>query len=232
LTTIVVIGQVDNKKARMIVEKYFGNWKAEGPKPQTDLPWVKPNKSSVFYIPEANRIQDSVVLAQTIDVTRHHPDYYVLKLGNQVLSGAFYASRLYHDLRENAGLVYTVDSNIEAGKNRSIFNVSYGCDPSNTARAKKMVERDFQDIQEKEISTDELLRARIQLLRKIPLSEASIDNIAEQYLSLSLQDLPLEEPLNAAGRYRTITASQVREAFMKWLRPTQFVQVTLGAGSK
>lgn len=232
MTTIVVIGRVSEERAQRIVEKYFGKWKAEGPKPETDLPSVEPNKSSVFFIPDANRIQDNVVLAQTIGVTRHLPDYYILKLGNQVLSGAFYASRLYHDLREKAGLVYTVDSHIEAGKNRSLFNVSYGCDPSNTARAKKMVEQDIQDIQEEEISTHELLRARIQLLRKIPLSEASIDNIAEQYLSLSLQELPLEEPVHAAKQYRTITAVQVRTAFKKWLRANQFVQVTVGAGSK
>lgn len=232
LTTIVVIGQVNKEKARKIVEKYFGDWKAEGPKPQTDLPRVESNKSSIFFVPDSGRIQDDVILAQTIRVTRNHPDYYTLKLGNHVLSGAFYASRLYHDLREKAGLVYTVESHIEAGKNRSLYNVAYGCDPSNTAKAKAMVEQDIQDMQERETTTEELLRARIQLLREILFSEASIDDIAEQYLSLSLQDLPLDEPFYAAKQYRTITSAQVRDAFKKWLRPTQFVQVTLGAGDK
>ncbi|MEN6621115.1 MAG: pitrilysin family protein, partial [Smithella sp.] len=232
MTTIVIIGQIDKEKARKVVEKYFGHWKAEGPKPETDLPRVESNKSSVFFVPDANRIQDSVVLAETIGITRSHPDYYTLELGNHVLSGAFYASRLYRDLREKAGLVYTIQSNIEAGKKRSIFSVSYGCNPSNTAKARTMVEQDIRDMQEKEIETNELLRARILLLRKIPLSEASVDGIAEQYLSLSLQDLPLDEPLHAAGRYRAITAEQVREAFRKWLRPSEFVQVTLGSRHK
>ncbi len=80
-------------------------------------------------------------------INRSHPDYYTLQLGNHVLSGAFYATRLYRDLREKAGLVYNVESFLEAGKNRSLFGVSYACDPPNVARAASMVEHNLREMQ-------------------------------------------------------------------------------------
>ena len=228
MTTIVVIGDVTPERARAAVEAHFGAWQAAGAKPETDLPAVGPNKPSRSSVPDSSSVQDQVTLAQTIGVTRKHPDYYPLELGNRVLSGAFYASRLYRDLREKAGLVYSVGSMIEAGKNRSLFKIFYGCDPPNVTRARTMVERNLRQMQTTPVSSDELRRAKILLLRQIPLAEASMRGIAMSLLARSQQELPLDEPRLAARHYREMTARRVREAFGKWVRPADFVQVTVG----
>jgi zinc protease len=228
MTTIVIIGHVTPERARSAVEKYFGVWKAAGTKPSTDLPPVPPNKPSVSTVPDTSKIQDEVTLAETIGLTRSHPDYYKLQLGNHVLSGAFYASRLYRDLRENAGLVYTVESFIEARKTRSLFGVFFACDPPNVSKARAIVEQNLREMQTMPVTQEELQHAKILILHRIPLSEASMDGIAEGLLSRSLEDLPLDEPIDAAERYLEITAEQVRDAFATWLRPADFVQVTVG----
>ncbi len=228
MTIIVVIGQVSPQKARATIERYFGGWKAAGSKPATDLPPVPANKPSSLSVPDANRVQDEVTLAETIGITRTHLDYYTLQLGNHVLSGAFYASRLYRDLREKAGLVYTVESFVEAGKTRSLFGVIYACDPPNVSKARAMVVRDIHEMQTAPVSQEELQQAKMLLLHQIPLSEASMDGIAGGLLSRSLADLPLDEPVRAAEHYLEITAEQVRDAFSKWIRTTDFVQVTVG----
>ncbi len=169
-----------------------------------------------------------MTLAETVGVTRTHPDYYKLQLGNHVLSGAFYATRLYRDLREKAGLVYTVDSFIEAGKNRSLFGVAYACDPPNASKARAMVERNLREMQTTPVTEEELRRAKTLLVRQVPLGEASMDGIAGTLLSRSLDDLPLDESVRAAGKFLETTADQVRDAFAKWVRPADFVQITVG----
>ena len=228
MTTIVVIGKVTPARARTVVEKYFNAWKAGGPKPATDLPATPPNKPSTSTVPDASRVQDEVTLAETVGITRTHPDYYRLELGNHVLSGGFYASRLYRDLREKAGLVYTVDSFIEASKNRALFGVAYACDPPNVSRARALVERNLREMQTTPMSPEELRQAKTLLLRQVPLSEESADGIAGMLLSRALHDLPLDESVRAARQYLETTAEQVRDAFAKWIRPSDFVQVTVG----
>lgn len=228
MTTIVIVGDATPEQAKAVVEKYFGAWNAAGPKPETDPPPVPPNAASSAAVPDASRVQDEVTLAQTLGAIRGHPDYYPLQVGTHVLAGAFYATRLYRDLREQAGLVYVVDAVLNAGKTRSVYAVFYGCDPPNVSKARDIVERDLREMQTTPVPADELRQAKTLLIRKIPLSESSVAGIAETLLDLSQKDLPLDEPLRAAKRYLDATPEQVRAAFRRWLRPADFVQVTLG----
>ncbi len=228
MTTIVVIGQVSPARAKQVVETWFGGWTASGPKPKTDLPPVPLNRPSWSVVPDASRIQDAVALAQTLGITRFHPDYYPLQVGRNVLSGAFYATRLYRDLREQTGLVYTVDAVLDAGRTRSWFDVFYACDPPNVSKVQAIVERDLRAMQKSPVSDAELRRAKTLLIRRIPLSESSIDDIAHGLIGRLELGLPVDEPVLAAEKYRKVTARRVQEVFRRWIRPADFVRVTRG----
>jgi zinc protease len=228
LTTIVVIGNISPATARATIEKYFGAWEASGPKPETLLPPVPPNKPALTAVPDRSRVQDKVLLIQTLGLNRFNPDYYALQLGNHVLGGGFYSTRLYRDLRENAGLVYFVSSSFDIGKTRAVYHVSYACDPPNVSRVRTIVERDLKAMQSTPVTAAELHNAQASLLRSIPLSESSTDSIAMGLLDRANRDLPLDEPLRAARHYAHLTADAVKAAFAKWIRPHDFVQATLG----
>jgi zinc protease len=232
LTTIVVIGDISPEKAVALIKKYFGKWRIAGPEPGTDLPPVPLNKTATVRVPDSSRIQDEVSLVQTLGLNRFNSDYYPLQLGLHVLSGAFYATRLYHDLREQAGLVYTVDAFLQASRTRSIFGIEYGCDPENVSKARSVIERNLREMQQKTVSAVELRQARTLLLREQVLSGESTAGIAHNLLELSLEGLPLDEPQIAAKRYRNISEKQIKAAFSKWIRPTGFVQVTQGPNPK
>lgn len=232
LTTIVFIGKVTPERVKAVVEKYFGTWQAKGTKPETELPPIPQNRPVTSSVIDESRVQDQVTLAHTMGIARSHPDYYKLLLGNHVLSGAFYATRLYRDLRQQAGLVYTVESFIDAKKTRSLFGVFFACDPANVSKARALVERNLREMQSIPVTESELQQAKILLMRQLPLSEASTDSIAEGLLSRSQEDLPLDEPVLAARQYLEITPEQVRDAFARWIRPDDFVQVTMGPGAK
>jgi zinc protease len=228
LTTIVVIGNVTPDNARAAIEKYFGDWKSSGPQPQTDLPPVPANQPAMTAVPDKSRVQVNVSLGEVVEMNRFNPDYYALELGNNVLGGGFYATRLYRDLRENAGLVYFVSSQFAIGRTRGVYRVDYASDPENVSKARAIIERDLKTMQTEPVAEADLHQAKAMLLRQIPLSEASVDSIAGGLVGRSLTGLPLDEPINAAHTYVNLTADQVRAAFAKWLRPDGLVQVTQG----
>ena len=228
LTTIVVIGNVQPQAARAMVEKYFGDWAVAGPPPPVDLPAVPANTARTLVVPDASRVQDRVVLAETLALTRADPDFYPLQLGNTVLGGSFYATRLSIDMRKNAGLVYSVQSLLQAGRTRSVYLVEFASDPENVGRAADLAAREITAMQQKPVPADELTRAKACLVRQLPLAEAGIAEIAAGVLHRRDLDLPLDEPTRAAQRFIALDSDAIRAAFAKWLRPDDLVRVSQG----
>jgi zinc protease len=228
LTTIVVIGNVTPERARAAIEKYFGPWKAEGEKPPIDLPAAPPNRPSVVAVPDASRVQDTVMLGQTVGMTRSDPDYYALELGNAVLGGSFYSTRFSIDLRKNAGLVYSVGSSMNAGRTRGNYFVQFASDPENVTSASNLIVRELKRMQDEPVGADELKRVKALMLRQIPLGESSIARIARGLAGRWDLDLPLDEPTLAARRYIALGPSEIQAAFKKWIRPDDLVRVSQG----
>ncbi len=228
LTTIVVIGHVTPENAAAVIAKYFGDWKADGPKPNTLFPPAPANPVSVTHVPDASRVQDKIALAETLQLTRTNEDYYALQLGNHVLGGGFYATRLYRDLREKSGLVYFVDSSFTVGLTRGVYQVEYACDPPDVSKARAVILRDLKEMQAKKVTAQELHQAQLMLLRDIPLAESSVDYIAQGWLAYSALGLPLDERVHAGRIYVKLDAKDVQNAFTKWLRSDGLVQVTQG----
>jgi zinc protease len=228
LTTIVVIGDVSAEDARAVIEKNFGAWQASGPKPNVVLPPVPASKPSAANVPDPSSVQDQVELDMELEMNRFSPDYYAIRLGNHVLGGGFYATRLWRDLRQNAGYVYDINDSIEAGESRAIYSVDYGCDPKNVSKARAMVEQELFAMAKTDVTPTELQQAKALLLRQIPLAESSEDAIAGGIIARSRIGLPLDEPIRSAEKYFAMSADEVRAAFAKWINPANFVQVVRG----
>ena len=190
------------------------------------------NSASAVTVPDPSQLQDSVHLSEMVGITRYDADYYPLQLGNHVLGGGFYATRLYHDLRQVNGYVYTVDVGLDAKKTRATYTVTYACDPENVSKARQIVQRDLVLMQKENVTPAELQQAKALLLRQIPLRASSEDDLAGSLLAYAELDLPLDEPNRAAKRYASLSAEEVRAAFAKWIRPDAFVQVVRGPAPK
>lgn len=228
LTTIVVIGDITPEEARPIIEKYFGAWQGSGEKPNVVLPAVPANKPGAFHVADATQVQDTVTLSQQLEMSRFTPDYYAIQLGNHVLGGGFYATRLYRDLRQQAGYVYNIDDSLEAGETRANYSVEYGCDPQNVSKARAMVEQELVSMQKTDVTPAELQQAKALLLRQIPLAESSEDALAGGIIARSRIGLPLDEPSHAAESYFNLKAEDIRAAFAKYISPANLVQVVRG----
>ncbi|WP_115855217.1 M16 family metallopeptidase [Kushneria indalinina] len=222
MTTMVVVGDVDPEQVRDQVARYFGDWQAQGAKPEVDYPAVALNQAGAFNTPDSAASQSQVTLSQMIDVDRDSDDRFALFLGNQVLSGDF-ASRLHQALREQRGLVYGVSSNLALQAHRGRFNVSFGSDPDKVHQARELIIHNLQRLQNEPVSDSDLHRAKSILLRAMPMQAASYGAISGSLLDLALSDKPLDATTRAAEQFVKLTPEEVQEAFRAHIRPDGFV---------
>ena len=179
-------------------------------------------------MPDASRVQDIVYLAQNIPLTRTDPDYYALDLGNTVLAGGFYASRLSIDLRKTSGLVYSVEfrSRIRPHPQRLDHQLrlrSRQGDARGADRGRGCAQ-DADDAggrggaQSGEGHSPARHAAR----------GISVNDIARGFAARRELNLPLDEPTIAARHYIALTPAQVQAAFRKYIRPDDLVRASEG----
>jgi zinc protease len=232
LTTIVVTGDVTPEQAQAVVAKYFGGWTATGPKPNVYPPPAPANAAAQITVPANGRVQSSVQLVESTDLLRSDPAWAPLQVANTVLTGGFYSSLLYHDLREVHGYAYSVDSRFVTGKVRSSFHVDYACDPQNIVPAQSQVAAILTQLQTKPVETDRLLRAKALLMGDVPIRAASYDGVSALLLNYATRDLPLNQGTLDAQAELAATKDAVQAALAKYVRPSSFVRIVTGPGPK
>ncbi len=228
LTTIVVVGDVTPDQAKATVTKYFGAWTASGPKPDVIPKPVPLNPASYVVVPNAFASQDQVLLAQMVPLTLSSPDRYAVQLGNDVLGGNGFASRLMVDIRVRHGYAYGAYSFPEFDRSRSLFVVEYGSDADKVAPVDALIRGDIAAMQDSLVQDAELTNARQYEIRSIPLAVSSVDAIAGSLLNWSYNGEPLDEPMVAAKRYLTLTPAEIQAAFRKYIDLGHLAQAVEG----
>ncbi|MDQ2679744.1 MAG: insulinase family protein [Candidatus Eremiobacteraeota bacterium] len=231
MTTIVVIGDTTPAAAKALVEKYFGDWKAQGPKPDVYLPAVAVNGPGDVNVPDFGRTQSQVQLVQVNRLTRANPDWATLQVANTILGGGG-SSTLFHDLRDVHGYVYSVYTRLDAHKNRGTFEIHYASDPNKILPAQRLALTDLRALQTTPIKADELDRGKAMLVSDIPLRQASFDAVASQLVGFAQLGLPLDQSTIDARRELATTAATLKKTFGKWIRPNDFVRIIQGPAPK
>ncbi|MBS0325574.1 MAG: insulinase family protein [Proteobacteria bacterium] len=228
LTTIVVVGDVTPAAARETVMRWFGRWRATGPKPDVIPPAVPVNKPGYATVPNPYSGQDEVVMAQILALDLGNPDRYALELGNDVLGGTGFASRLMADIRIRHGYAYDARSELSFDRSRSAFYVSYASDPDKVPAADALVRENLERMRTQPVTEAELANARQYEIRSIPIAVSSVNRIARSLVAWSYRGEPLDQPMVAAKHFLALTASDVQAAFAKYVKPGNLMQVVQG----
>jgi len=227
LTTIAVVGDVTPDQVRGVLESAFGGWTATGPKPDPHAMAFPAAHLGRDYIgTDANQVY--VRMGQPA-VGRNSPDYDAFLVLNQILgAGGAFESRLWQELRQKRGLVYTIQSTVEAGPDRGDFRVEMNASPGRVVEAVNFVRTELQTLQTQPVTKTELDDAKLRLVSDALLDEASADGQVQQLLDIGTNDLPLDYYRTLNERFANITAADVERVAKKYLDPSQLVEIYAG----
>ncbi len=150
--------------------------------------------------------------------SRHDERRYALRLLNTIL-GENMSSRLFQEIRENRGLVYSIYSTPSFFEDTGDLVISAGCDTDKLQQTLRLILRELRRLSDSLPGRAELTRARDYLLGQIELGQESTENqmnwVGEQLLGYG----EVISPAEIERRLRRVTMSQIRAVARDFFRP-------------
>lgn len=171
--------------------------------------------------------QTHLMIAQ-LGIDRRNPDYAALTLGNQILGGGGFGTRLMEEVREKRGLTYGVYSGFSAMQARGPFMVNLQTRAELSAGTLKLVQDLLADYLASGPTQKELDDAKREMAGSFPLSTASNADIVGQLGAMGFYDLPLTYLEDYMAQVQSLSVEQVKTAMAKHLDPQALVIVTAG----
>ena len=227
---LAITGDFDTETLIAQLEKVFEGWKStEIMFP--DVPTVDPTpEASVNYI--FKDLPQSVMLIGHFGIKRtpDFPDYFALRVMNDILGEGGFTSRLMKEVREKHGLAYMVGS---------IMQTSYYTNPGEwfaysqtrtdkTAEAISLIIDVVKGLRDTPVPADELQRTKDSLIYSFVFGFESSAQIAFQQMILAYRGFAPDFLETFTDNIAKVTAADVQAVAQKYLHPDALTIVTVG----
>lgn len=231
---VSIVGDVSSMQANDIVQallkKIPQNGAAINSLPQLSRSPIEPLAQREVQIPFDSQ-QAHIAMGMTA-VTRSNPDYFPLLVGNYVLGGGGFVSRLMSEVREKRGLAYSVFSYFSPGKDAGIFQAGLQTKSDQGSVALEVLSNTIAKFINDGPTPSELAAAKSNLINGYPLRIDNNRKLLDNVSSIVWNDLPLDTLETWTKQVEAVTLEQVTAAFQKYLAMDRMKIVVLGAQNK
>jgi zinc protease len=231
---VSIVGDVDRSQANEIMQVLLQKTSQSGAPiaklPELQRSPVEPLAQREIQIPFDSQ-QAHIVMGMTA-VTRSNPDYFPLLVGNYILGGGGFVSRLMAEVREKRGLAYSVFSYFAPGKDTGIFQAGLQTKNDQAAMALEVMSSTIAKFIADGPTPSELIAAKSNLVNGYPLRIDNNRKLLDNVSSIAWNDLPLDTMEIWTKQVEAVTLEQVSAAFQKYLAMDRMKIVVLGAKNK
>lgn len=163
----------------------------------------------------------------TPGLSLEHEKIYVFQVLNTILGGGL-SSRLFQEIREQRGLVYSVYSYHSSYHDTGLFCVYAGLSKQNVDEVMDLIFRQVRDIQMNSVKEEELQRAKDQLKGNLLLS---LENVNTRMSRLGKSQLYLGKvipPEEIVAKVNKVTVAEIQELTREMLKPELFSLAAIG----
>ncbi len=160
---------------------------------------------------------------------RSDPAFFPLLVGNYILGGGGFVSRLMTEVREKRGLTYGVYSNFAPGLHAGAFTVSLQTRPDQAKQALEVARQVVKDFVANGPLDAEVKAAKDNLTGGFALLIDSNRKLLGNISNIAWYDLPTNYLDTWTAQIDKVTAQDVKAAMAAKLQPEKMVTVILGA---
>lgn len=231
---VSIVGDVSKVEAAEIVQSVLQRVPQSGSAiaklPTFERSPVEPLSQREVTIPFDSQ-QAHIAMGMTA-VTRSNPDYFPLLVGNYVLGGGGFVSRLMSEVREKRGLAYSVFSYFAPGKDVGIFQAGLQTKNDQATLALDVMSSSIAQFIAEGPTQSELAAAKANLINGYPLRIDNNRKLLDNVSSIAWNNLPLDTMEVWTKQVEAVSLEQVKAAFQEYLAMDRMKIVILGAKNK
>lgn len=225
---VSLVGAVNRQQADALVTRLLALLPAGPCQPQPELPEVAPLAQAETLSLPFDSAQAHVLIGQP-GIRRSDPDYFALLVGNYILGGGGFVSRLTSEVREKRGLSYSVYSYFAPGLHAGAFTVGLQTRPDQAAEAVKVAREVLSRYVAEGPTEAELKAAKDNLVGGFALRIDSNKKLLDNVANMALHKLPWDYLDTWTQQVEKVSVQDIRAAFQRHLQPDRLVTVTVGA---
>lgn len=228
---VLIVGDLDQARAVAIAEKLTANLpKGEAlPQSMAALEVLPKRPADQREVRLANPSQQAHIRMGLTGVPRNDPDYFPLMVGNYILGGGGFVSRLMNEVREKRGLAYSVSSYFYPGKTSGIFVAGLQTKKDQADQALSVMRTTIEQFVKDGPTDKELKAAKDNLINGFPLRIDSNRKLLDNMSSIAWNGLPLDTLDVWTQNVNKVTREDIERAFKKHLDVDRMVTVVVGA---
>lgn len=222
---VTIVGAVDKDKAKQLAETIVGEL-PEG-KEASELNKVDDLQQAKNVHYEYPSTQTHIMIGQP-GLKRGDKDYFALYVGNHILGGSGFGSRIMSEIREKRGLAYSSYSYFVPLTRRGPFLLGMQTANEQTDEALKVMRETLQNFIEQGPTAQELEHARKNITGGFPLKIDSNSDISGYIAMIGFYKLPLTYLKDFNSNVEAVTLDDIRDAFKRRVQPEKMITVTVG----
>ena len=225
---IAIMGDVSRDEANAIAERITAGLPQPDGREAPVLPPVEAQAQKVTRLIPHHASQSHILIG-AIGIARNDPDYFPLFVGNYVLGGGGFASRINEEVRQKRGLAYSAYSYFSPLAQKGSFVIGMQTRKDQAQEALDVTLKTLRDFVAHGPTTKELQDAKANLIGGFPLRIDNNRKIHEYLGVIGFYNLPLKYLDEFTGNIERVTAADIKRAFAARIDPDKLITVVVGA---
>jgi zinc protease len=212
--TIAIVGDIDADAAKAMLDRVFGALPAKAE--LTPVAWTMPQGGG-------QRINVDLDVPQTVidfggpGIARNDPDFFAAYIDNDILGGGSFTSRLYHEVRQKRGLVYSIFDSLLWYNSTAIFIGSTATRADRADETIGLIQQEIHRLATDGPTADELAKAKAYLNSSFVLNLDTSTKIAALLVQLQLDHLGIDYMQKRQQMIEGVTLADARSVAKRLL---------------
>ena len=227
---LTIVGDVNYEEIKPLVEKLFGDWK-KGKLPKYTMPVVNDLENpEINFIDMSNAVQSEITVGNIINISMSDPDYFPLRLANQIFGGS--GGKLYLNLREDKGFTYGAYSGVETSRYVGRFSASTSVRNEVTDSSIVEIIKEIETMIDESVTEEKLSSVKEKFVGGFIMSTEQPSTIANFARNIDKFNLPENFYETYLENFQKVSIDDIKRVSNKYFKRDKLRIIVVGKGAE